>query len=329
MADVPTDIPAVSRKAQSLIIRIKEVEGIVRNVEKAVQDANTLLKVDRSWDSMGHTWVKTFTDGIEELKKVLRKDLEELQEEYRKDIEALKAAVVEIKTGMQEMEKEMEKKMDEKIEEKMGPMQKIIDRHVAAAGNTTTGQQDELSGGNTMAENPGKQLVDATDPGKMETRSTKRKIAASAGVDDKVEGVEQAEEVTTEVPKKKLKLTLKAKGDFIISISRWDAKKKGFTHCFDRKTNASKFTGTPAMIEFVGQQMRYSKPVVKTPNAKTMFRLQTLIDLEASTYYAASRSVPEWLRSVTEMAGTKTPVLRAYVYSESASKDAEPVAKAA
>ena len=60
----------------------------------------------------------------------------------------------------------------------------------------------------------------------------------------------------------------------MISISRWNAKEKEFAHCFDTKTNASNFDGTPAVVGFVGEQMRNVKPVIKTPNAKTVIRLQ-------------------------------------------------------
>ena len=82
---------------------INEVEATIRKVEKAVQDANDLLKGDRSWDTMGFKWVKSLIDGFEELKKVLRKEVEELREEYREDIGALKVALAGIKTNVQEI----------------------------------------------------------------------------------------------------------------------------------------------------------------------------------------------------------------------------------
>ena len=121
------EIPAVSQKNQNIIVRINKVEATIRNVEKAVQDANDLLNGDQSWDTIGHKWVKGLIDSLEELKKDLREQVKELREEYKEDVEALKVALRETKQGAKEVKTDVQE-----MAQKMGEMQKVIDGLVAA-----------------------------------------------------------------------------------------------------------------------------------------------------------------------------------------------------
>ena len=95
---------------------------------------NQITPLEKYAGTMGRAWMKSLVDGVEELKKDLRKDVKKLPKHYVEDVGATTVAVVNIKAKAQKMVEEMGEMQTNAQEtvEKMGEMQKVIDGLVAA-----------------------------------------------------------------------------------------------------------------------------------------------------------------------------------------------------